>query len=88
MAFDVEWHESAMEELAAIWLRASDPERVTVACTRLEAELSESPLTIGRPIDVLKRSHIVVPLAIIFEVDVDKCRVIVTQLKEWSPEFN
>ena len=88
MPFQVEWHDDALEELAAIWLRAPDPEQVTIACAQIDHDLSANPLTIGGPAGSMLRSHVIVPLAVLYEVTQSTAHVTVVEITEWRPEFN
>ena len=44
----VEWHPDALEDLAAIWLAATDRSAITVAAHAIDQTLSVDPDTVGR----------------------------------------
>jgi hypothetical protein len=75
MRYTVTWLPDAEEELADLWLRASDRSAVTRAAHGLERRLRIDPLDTGeaRADDV--RIAFMPPLGILFRVLLDDCRV-------------
>jgi hypothetical protein len=78
MRFTVVWTDSALAELAAIWLNAKDREAVRKASDRIDAELRIHPNRMGRAHPRGRRTVIIRPLAVTFKVDEQDCKVVVT----------
>src|SRR5262249_10300868 len=47
MRYTVVWTDAALNELADIWMRAADPDRIRDASNRVDRELAFSPETKG-----------------------------------------
>ncbi|HVK11391.1 MAG TPA: hypothetical protein VM597_21660 [Gemmataceae bacterium] len=78
MKYQVVWDRLAEEELAAIWLAASDRNAVTRASEWLERRLAVNPLDLGESRrSSVERIGFYPPLGIEFEVIEDDLRVVV-----------
>ncbi len=62
------------DELADIWLRASDPQAVTDAANEVDRILRVSPLDVGIE-SGQGRVFVVLPLAVVYTVSPDDCLV-------------
>lgn len=82
--FQVKWIRSALDDLAAIWMRAEMELRmeVTAASHLIDRQLQERPFEKGESRQEHCRILFVPPLAILFEVDEGQQRVWV--LEVWS----
>ena len=82
MRLTVTWHPSASDELAEIWLGATDRAAVTEAAATVDRLLAEDPQTKGEEF-YGDRLLVVSPLAITFSVnETDR---IVQVLQVWHP---
>jgi plasmid stabilization system protein ParE len=74
MRYTVVWSVAAQNELARIWLQASDRQAVTKAANRIDAILAVSPETKG---EEFYRDRLIVdpPLHVVFAVSPDDRRV-------------
>jgi hypothetical protein len=68
MIFTVNWTDAALQQLAAIWLAATDRNAITLASDEIDRELRVDPDTLGRPTFATVREYKHPPLAIEFEV--------------------
>ena len=84
MKFISDW-QAVEDDLATIWVDASDRQDVTNAANVMERLLKHDPLNVGEAREGNTRILIVVPLAVYYDVIVDDCRVVVWQLWRWSP---
>jgi hypothetical protein len=75
--FDVVWKEEADEDLAAAWMKAADPEAVTVAANRVEQILRRDPLGHGESRGGDDRLLFEGPLGVAYRVDAQARRVLV-----------
>ncbi len=69
--FRVEWLETALEELAALWLRADSESRrlVTAAARALDEALTDRPEEKGESRAEGERVFFSFPLGVVFDVD-------------------
>ncbi len=72
--FRVEWLQSALNELAAIWLKADSSTRdaVTVAARQIDRQLAARPEQQGESRTGGRRILFVYPLAVVFRVDAQR----------------
>jgi hypothetical protein len=77
MKFTVVWRPEAEEELAQLWVDAPDPNAVTRAANSLDAALRRDPFDVGESQNEPTRIAFVDPLAFIFDVFPDDCKVLV-----------
>lgn len=78
MNYDVEYEKAAEDDLAAIWIAASDRTAVTNASAELDDAMADDPLTLGEPRESsIRRVAFCPPLGVEFEVIEDDKRVIV-----------
>lgn len=49
MTFQVDWNRWAEDDLAAIWVSATDRDAVTTAAAWLDEQLARDPLNFGEP---------------------------------------
>ena len=49
MNYRVDWHPSAEDDLAALWLIAADRDALASATARLDDHLAQNPLSFGEP---------------------------------------
>ncbi len=71
--FDVEWLQSALDELTSYWIRANSVERdaITKASDQLEQQLRVSARNLGESRPRGRRIAFFPPLAITFRVEPD-----------------
>jgi hypothetical protein len=69
--FQVEWLQSALDELAAIWVRADSALRqaITAAAHSIEQELRRSPHQLGESREGEERVFFTYPLGVQFDID-------------------
>lgn len=67
--YRVEWDPSAEDELARIWLQASDPQAVTAAQARADQLLAQDPIRYGRYLSEGLFCLDVPPVSLAFTVD-------------------
>ncbi len=82
MNYTVLWSEIAEEELADIWLNASDPEVITQASHLIDRQLRRDPDQVGESRPNNRRILLVSPLGVSFQVIEDDRKVEV--LHVWS----
>ena len=75
MKYTVVWTPDAREQLAEIWLEASDRDAVTLAATKIEQSLKHDPLNTGESRVVNIRIVIEQPLALFCDVYPQDLRV-------------
>jgi hypothetical protein len=82
--YQVHWAETALNELAALWLEADSGmrEAITLAAAEIDLQLSHSPTDVGESRPSHRRIAFVTPLAVVFRVDVLARRTVV--LHAWS----
>lgn len=66
--YTVVWHTDAQDQLATIWIQASDQNAVTLAADTIDRELADGPATKGRPVGDRLRCLRESPLEVLFEV--------------------
>ena len=67
--YTVVWHDSTLDELAEIWIKARDRNAVTTAAHIIDVELSEDAEAKGVEVSEGLRALFVPPLRILFNVD-------------------
>jgi plasmid stabilization system protein ParE len=80
MSFSVVWRRSAEQELAEIWLIASDRNRVTDAARDIDELLKTRPLESGESRGDEFRVLFVEPVGVFYRVDEADLRVTVLQV--------
>lgn len=75
--FEVEWTATAANELAAVWIRATDKNAVTEASFAIDQTLTVDPTEVGESRTNEERITFVAPLGIRFHVDVGNQQVTV-----------
>lgn len=66
--YQVFWHAAAEQQLAAIWMAASERTEVAAAVNACDQSLRQDPQSVGESRDGPYRISIVRPLAFIFRV--------------------
>jgi len=84
MKYSIVWQSRAEQDLAALWLSASDRSEINSACNRIEQLLQNRPATVGEWLYGTTRVLIVVPLAVAFDVIEDD--KVVRVLTIWREE--
>jgi hypothetical protein len=67
--YTVVWHESALEELADLWINARDRSAVTASAHVIDIELSQDAKTKGADVAEGLRAFFAPPLRILFTVN-------------------
>jgi plasmid stabilization system protein ParE len=67
--YTVEWTSTAEDQLAEIWLQASDPQAVTTAQATIDGMLARNPLGHGVEVQEGLRKITVPPLTVYYEVN-------------------
>jgi hypothetical protein len=83
--YTVDWLPTAEDELAAIWLAASDRPAVTAAQNTVDRLLSHDPMGCGAPIAEALRKLIVVPLMVYYSVQEAQKLVEVSNVYRYPP---
>lgn len=68
MNFMVVWRPDAEQDLAAIWLAATNRNAITAAAHAIDQTLAVDPDTVGRPVFATVREYQHPPLGVEFEV--------------------
>lgn len=84
MKYTVVWEPSAEQDLATIWMRARDKQAVRAAADQIDTELERDPLQAGESREGNNRIFFFPPLAVSFDVDTARRRVLV--LAVWRTE--
>jgi hypothetical protein len=71
--FSVRWEETALNELADVWVRADAPLRqaITQATTEIDRQLARDPYAESESRDADRRVLFVAPLGVTFRVEED-----------------
>lgn len=77
MNFTAEWLPSAEQELADLWVNATDRADVAAAADAIDAALARDPLSLGESRGGITRIAVVSPLGVLFDVQVSQRNVIV-----------
>lgn len=83
MKFITDW-QAVEDDLAAIWVNVADRQEITDAANLIERIVKHDPLNAGEAREGNTRILVVQPLAVLYDVIVDDCRVVVWQLWRWS----
>ncbi|MBI1831026.1 MAG: hypothetical protein HYR84_06200 [Planctomycetes bacterium] len=83
MKFSTDW-QAVENDLAAIWVNAANRQDISDAANLIERVLRNDPLNAGEAREGNTRILIIQPLAVLYDVIVDDCRVVVWQLWRWS----
>jgi len=83
MSYDVSWLTSAEQELARLWISASDRAGLNSAAAEIDSSLARDPLSFGESRGGMTRIAIVRPLAVLFDVDAVNRAVMVWDLWRW-----
>lgn len=67
--FRVDWEPAAEDELARLWLQASDPQAITIAQAQADRLLALDPLKYGRHLAEGLYSIDVPPLVLTYTID-------------------
>ncbi len=84
MNFMVVWMQGAQQDLAAIWMAATDRNAVTRASHQIDLGLATSPNAVGVPVFDTVREYTCLPLGIEFEVIDADMRVFVLTVWDTS----
>ena len=79
MRFAVTWHPSAEQELAEIWLQATDRQAVTQAANSIDRQLAHDPQACGEEF-YGDRIFVELPLAVTYTVNLQDQRVQILQV--------
>jgi|694.fasta_scaffold07047_10 hypothetical protein len=71
MTFTVTWKPSAIEALATLWLDSARRDSVSKAADEIDGLLRERPLGVGEPALLNSRILVCLPLAVVYDVQVD-----------------
>lgn len=82
--YTVDWSDDALDELATLWLQASDPEEITRAQATIDTLLARAPLHHGEAVREGLRRLIVPPLRVLYTVNAMARRVEVASVKPAS----
>jgi hypothetical protein len=79
--FTVVWPQSALDELADIWIASRDRDAVTKAANQIDRELADNPLAKGLALMEGLRSFYREPLRILFAIREDDRIVEILKVK-------
>ena len=79
MRCTVVWDPGALDELARLWMAASDPQAVTAAADEIDRLLRDRALVVGEEYGTDRRL-VEEPLEVIYSVSPDDCLVRVLQV--------
>lgn len=83
MKWTVTYYPSAQDELATIWMDATDREAVSVAAREIEHLLCTDPLSVGESRGGKRRLIIEPPLAVDYQADPEDMLVRVVRVLKW-----
>jgi hypothetical protein len=83
--FQVLWAPEAEEELAGIWLSATDRNAITVAAHLIDSALRTKPEDAGESREEGRRILLQPPLGVVFIVSAEDCRVSVLSVWHFEP---
>ncbi len=69
MNYHVTWRPSAEQQLAQLWINATDRNAITDAANTIAADLARDPLGVGESRSGATRFYFVSPLAVYYPVD-------------------
>jgi plasmid stabilization system protein ParE len=81
MSYEVRWKRTARDELANLWVSATDRQAVTDAANAIDAQLQRNPLTCGEGIPGERRILVEMPLVVVFRVREQEKKVIVLSVR-------
>jgi plasmid stabilization system protein ParE len=81
MKYTVTWKPSVKERLADIWMTAPDRSAVTAAANSVDSLLRVDPLDRGESRGGITRVLVVLPLAVVYEVNEDDRQVQVLSVR-------
>jgi hypothetical protein len=84
MKWMTDW-QAVEEDLASVWLNAPDRTEVSDAANTMDQVLKTDPLNVGEAREENTRILIIGPLAILYDVLSEGCRVVVWQLWRCRP---
>jgi hypothetical protein len=86
--FSIHWRDAALDDLAAIWLKAEPTQRVAItkATHSIELELKSQPSQKGESRPEGERILFSSPIGVLFHVEDDDCRVIIEQIWLFATE--
>ena len=85
MTYRVRWKNIARDQLATIWMDATDRAAVTAATQQIDAMLQADPDSRGESRPGYRRILIVLPLAVVFKVQEQEQKVIVLSVRYIPP---
>jgi hypothetical protein len=80
----VDWKRQALDELADLWNRAADPDRITEAANDIDRLLERDPFAVGESREGAFRVLFVEPLGVTYEVRSASRQVIVARAWRYS----
>ena len=80
MKWTVLWKPDAESDLAALWVDADDKADLTATSNRIDVLLRKDPLKTGESRADDDRIHFEPPLAVLFTVDAQDCKVFVERV--------
>lgn len=83
MSYNVFWLASAEQELAHLWVSASDRADISAAADKIDATPARAPLSFGESRGGVTRIAFCPPLAVLFDVDIANRAVMVWDLWQW-----
>jgi hypothetical protein len=86
MKWTVVYRPSAQDDLASLWLDASDRTAVAAAADEIDRQLARDPLTAGESRDGWTRILCELPLAVLFEVLPDDHIATVLAVFRWRSQ--
>jgi hypothetical protein len=82
--FTIDWTDDTLDQLAYLYLNASDPLAITAAQARIDSLLHQNPLQRGAEISEGLRELCVPPLRVPYSVEITTSRVEVVAVKRSS----
>ena len=84
--YTVIWWQPALDDLAMLWVDASDREAVTATANEIDRVLAAAPSNKGIAVREGLRKLSVEPLEVQFSVEEDDCRVIIWSVRRTRDE--
>jgi hypothetical protein len=83
--FRLYWQPRALDDLADIWMKASNRAAVNLSIDFLEAQLAENPAVWGRELSEGLYQIAIQPVRLFFTLDVNQLIVKVLHAHRWPP---
>jgi hypothetical protein len=84
--FQVRWEDTALNELAALWIQAEATlrEEITTATSQIDEELEANPYVLGESRPEGRRILFIYPLGVLFRIEQDEQTISVLHIWQFQ----